>query len=366
MTDRSDLLLRLGGARNSLGQESTSSGADLGKERQERSLDALSDLVGQASGEAHEMNEPDPTKGLVDAARAGFEALRDRDAPLTPHMQLALEAIVLADGSRPALLVQDDHVDPADKALGEWQADILGGLPSVQRIAQSVGRVSLPGADTRKIPIGTVFAVGPALVATNRHVLQAIATGDAGGWRFRPGCLIDFCAEHDRSDKPERQFAPDEVRFVGPDAIAEVADLSLLDLAVISLKPNGLKPPPEALPLAEDPNQLSLQMPIGAFGFPAAPVQGTIADRVLFKLFRGVFGVKRLAPGRVTGGLGDIAGDAMPPRDFSHDASTLGGNSGSCIVAMDGTWDVVGLHFGGRQQIANYGHAMAAIRQFLP
>lgn len=37
---------------------------------------------------------------------------------------------------------------------------------------------------------------------------------------------------------------------------------------------------------------------------------------------------------------------------FQHDCSTLGGNSGSCIVNLE-THRIVGLHFGGRFRITN-------------
>jgi V8-like Glu-specific endopeptidase len=48
------------------------------------------------------------------------------------------------------------------------------------------------------------------------------------------------------------------------------------------------------------------------------------------------------------------------PRDvLFHDASTLGGNSGSCVVDLD-TGQVLGLHFGG--QYMHYNVAVALWR----
>jgi V8-like Glu-specific endopeptidase len=48
---------------------------------------------------------------------------------------------------------------------------------------------------------------------------------------------------------------------------------------------------------------------------------------------------------------------------FGHDATTLSGNSGSCVVDLgnDGRL-VVGLHFAGVPKQANYAHSSACLR----
>ena len=53
-------------------------------------------------------------------------------------------------------------------------------------------------------------------------------------------------------------------------------------------------------------------------------------------------------------------------RVFTHDASTLGGNSGSCVVEfrVQGK-SVVGLHFGGAKRQENYAHSIARIEDVL-
>ena len=106
------------------------------------------------------------------------------------------------------------------------------------------------------------------------------------------------------------------------------------------------------------------QVRLAAMGYPVAPADGTVADRVLFRLFRGIFGVKRLSPGLLSQPLGTVAGDRVPPRCFGHDASTLGGSSGSCLIRLD-TCEVIGLHIGGRPQVDNLAHAVAVVRAAL-
>ena len=49
---------------------------------------------------------------------------------------------------------------------------------------------------------------------------------------------------------------------------------------------------------------------------------------------------------------------------FTHDASTLGGNSGSAVVdlSIDGS-RIIGLHFGGLAE-ENWSHAVARVQEF--
>ena len=68
------------------------------------------------------------------------------------------------------------------------------------------------------------------------------------------------------------------------------------------------------------------------------------------KLFQFRYGVKRYAPGEIDRGLGSRA-DRTGETVFAHDSTTLGGNSGSCVVDLgnDGRL-VVGLHFAGARR----------------
>ena len=84
-------------------------------------------------------------------------------------------------------------------------------------------------------------------------------------------------------------------------------------------------------------------------GFAGAdPINaGTETAQVLATLFNNKFGVKRLAPGSIKAGPGEIANDSQK-WICPHDASTLAGNSGSAVVdlGVDG-FRVVGLHLAG-------------------
>jgi V8-like Glu-specific endopeptidase len=59
--------------------------------------------------------------------------------------------------------------------------------------------------------------------------------------------------------------------------------------------------------------------------------------------------------------LGQVEGDGKS-WVFNHDATTLGGNSGSAAFDLDGTIAIVGLHFAGDWLRANHAHAVAAVK----
>ena len=72
-------------------------------------------------------------------------------------------------------------------------------------------------------------------------------------------------------------------------------------------------------------------------------------------LYKDVYDVKRCAPGMVK--------DADAAR-FKHDATTLGGNSGSPVVDLSSGL-VVGLHYEGLYRIANYAVPVEKLRVIL-
>ena len=82
-------------------------------------------------------------------------------------------------------------------------------------------------------------------------------------------------------------------------------------------------------------------------------------------LFGGRYGVKRLAPGTVHRPLGSFAKDPQI-WIFGHDATTLGGSSGSPILAWkcQGAGSF-GLHFAGASIDTNCAHAVSECRDAL-
>jgi endonuclease G len=90
---------------------------------------------------------------------------------------------------------------------------------------------------------------------------------------------------------------------------------------------------------------------IGVIGYPLpddrVPPENRDAEE---RYFSNIYGVKRLSPGTIRA---PSDGGALAWL-IAHDATTLGGNSGSAIVDL-ATGAAVGLHFAGRPQIENLG-----------
>jgi hypothetical protein len=72
------------------------------------------------------------------------------------------------------------------------------------------------------------------------------------------------------------------------------------------------------------------------------------------------YGYKRLALGSISHSLGEVPNDPIPWA-IGYDATTLGGNSGSCVVALEEESSVFGLHFGGIFFDHNLAHVLAAV-----
>jgi hypothetical protein len=77
-------------------------------------------------------------------------------------------------------------------------------------------------------------------------------------------------------------------------------------------------------------------------GYPASDSRRNDPDEMR-RIFDNIYNVKRLQPGEVK---------RVARREFEHDCSTLGGNSGSCVIDLE-SHEVLGLHFSGRYLEAN-------------
>lgn len=326
--------------------------------------------------------DSETVRGLVRLGKTGLHKLAGEGAgaSLTTDERLGLEAVGAVDGSRPVLFVQDgtidlDALDPDNVLERPWRGRAEARLAGIERIAGSVGSICLPAFGNRQI--GTGFAIAPGLILTNRHVLEVIATHQDQTWAWRYAVQIDFRGEYERT--ATLAFDLDSVVLAGPDPIEGRSNFAHLDLAVIRVR-GDLSRFPAPLRLGTDADAMdagqAVRHPIYVVGFPAkpeiilpgdgaglAPPQpGSEYEVPLKLLFDNVFGVKRWMPGLVDAGTGQLAGDT---RNWimGHDASTLRGSSGSCVVDFEGENAlVVGLHFGGQAREENWAHVLAALQ----
>ena len=301
--------------------------------------------------------------------RAARRLDNNPDAPLPPDEVYALEAVVRADGTRPSLLVRSGVVDPVQPLAAGWTGQLAAAGDRLTRAVAAIGRVE-PTHPSGSDFFGTCWVVDDrnGLVLTNRHVLDAMVerlphavARTTAGFRVFDGAFVDFAAESGSADVRRYRIVeatPSQVNGT---------DFARLDAAVLRIEPlpDGPQDVPDALTVSADPDG-----PLGRLasycivGYPAQPVyaSGTIEGVdwawVTRTLFGNVYGVKRLAPGMTHRPLGSLPGDKRR-WVFGHDATTLGGNSGSPALAWSDS--AFGLHFAGRSIDTNCAHAVSAI-----
>jgi endonuclease G len=255
---------------------------------------------------------------------------------LTDEQAFGLEAIVLPKYRPVVDIVRDDFGEPPSPWTHLASGDAKGHL---QMAIPSIGRVEVPGHP--RLPYaGTAFVVGPELLMTNRHVAEVFCTG-LGMRRlilrreFRPG--IDFVQEVDPRES----------------VMLEIRDVMLIhphwDMALVRV--SGLEAGHPALRLGVAHPEDLLDHDIAVIGYPAQDPRNDFA--LQYQIFRGVFDVKRLQPGKLKAREHIVDSFGNRVHTVTHDASTLGGNSGSAVIDVS-TGEVVGLHFGGRYLQANY------------
>ena len=274
--------------------------------------------------------------GNVAAAEAGLQKLaEDRVQEITPSEMLGLEAIVLPR-NRPVAFVRGDSYDDLDGPWVSLNDDVI--KKRIASLLPLIGRVEVPSSPILPYA-GTGFVVGQGLIATNRHVAQLFSQGLGLTIRYRAGdAAIDFKRQIDAPDDDRTAYL--SVRAV--EMIHPYWDMALLrvdDLPTDRMLRLSVKSPEELL----DHN-------VVVIGYPARDERNDVAlqDRI----FNRTYNVKRLQPG-VIRARAKIQSFENTVNALTHDASTLGGNSGSAVIEVD-TGEVVALHFAGEYLKANY------------
>ncbi|MES2570738.1 MAG: DNA/RNA non-specific endonuclease [Verrucomicrobiota bacterium] len=289
---------------------------------------AVMDEIRGNTGERLEAVRDTPGNEAVDVLLSGDES------GVTGGEYTLSEAIILLRG-RPALVVQDGvWEDPQSEEIRKRLAPAEAALKA---IIPNVGRVEI--LDYQSEYVGTGWMIDEDLLITNRHVGEHFGEkrGDAFSFRANPeGTLfkarVDFRREYQRTGIS--QAAIEEIIY-----IEERSELRP-DFALVRLnKSNGLPKPIEL-----DSAQVQFQSDIAIIGYPAEDSRNdAFAMRDIFK---GIYNVKRLSPGRVSGARAD-------GKLLEHDCTTLGGNSGSVVINL-ATGKACGLHFSGSYRDRNY------------
>ncbi|MER8096036.1 trypsin-like serine peptidase [Streptomyces goshikiensis] len=294
-------------------------------------------------------------EGLLDVDRAadGVKAMAEGT---WQGDESGLEAIVRQFG-RPVYLVRrNTFATAADAPDNDAESLVVAARVAAARrllegVIPSVGRVDLRNHDLEWV--GTAWVVAEGLAVTNRHVAQNFATRGRGRFRFRANPLaqvhayIDWLHEHGRTQ--ESRFKVTEVVWIEPDS--SPCDAALLRLAPTSESGESLPPPIE---LAKGKEGLTVGRWVGVIGYPYIGQHDDPEDRR--RIFNNIFECKRLAPGQVISFDGN--------QWIHHDATTLGGNSGSVVVDLD-TGRALGLHFQGLAGKRNYAVPAADVARLI-
>lgn len=262
-----------------------------------------------------------------------------KDQVLDPLEQMILEAIIIPD-KRPAIDVINGAYAVTHPLWTHLETDVQI-RSRIEAVIPSVGRIELPGNDL--VPYaGSGFVVGESLLMTNRHV-AAVFAGGPGDLSFQPGAAagVDFLRERpaDGGDGGSVLLSVKEVVMIHP----------YWDMALLRVDGLDEDRPPLTLSLLA-PDQLT-DREVALIGYPAFDPRNNaeVQDRV----FGGTYNVKRLMPGVITGS-GRTASFGKQVPSIKHDASTLGGASGSCVVDTE-VGDIIALHFGGQYLRSNFG-----------
>lgn len=288
-------------------------------------------------------------------------------------LRAATEAIVrLTD--RPALRIIAGMVDPQDPQLEDWAGYLGPARRALKPVFDAVGRIDVRTAQGH-VHVGTGTVIGKGLVMTNRHVIDVFAEpmpAAAGRQRFLLSREVSICFDEAASDD-RRRFAIKGVVTAGRARIGPFVDLAKLDVAILEVETSNAAG--KALPAAAGHAPMKTgpgpQSNLIVAGYPAPPpreaaidpgtgkVSTAIWDR-FFELFGDDYGVKYVCPGRILNELGSVVGDAAGWA-FTHDATTLGGCSGSPILSLRAPYGVGGLHFGGEVLRQNLAHDLATV-----
>ncbi|PUB81659.1 MAG: hypothetical protein DBP02_17755 [gamma proteobacterium symbiont of Ctena orbiculata] len=295
----------------------------------------------------------DPSATATAARMTGLEGAHILPAPFG-RQEAALEAIVLSVGRPPFLVKNGTYIVPSD-VTDEVKRTVSGfKKDKINFVIARSARVEL--VDVPRVPyVGTGWIVKKpaedrAIIVTNRHVAAEFAvSGSGGGYRFRTApnyrpyeTRIDFKEEYGAVGAIEAPVI--KVLFIAgprdPDiALLEAHGDVLADLTTIEL--SDKKP--------------EVDMDIGVVGYPAYDSRNDPDD--VARYFGDIFDVKRFS-------FGEINSVSAQYPEFTHDATTLGGNSGSCVFDRD-SGEAVGLHFAGDYRVGNYAVPAVEIRKAL-
>lgn len=257
------------------------------------------------------------------------------------NLDFRAEGIVLRK-VRPPLVVRHGQIVPPASLLTQNEAmvqrvtegETADHVRRAIRLCGAVALVNVPGLSH----LGTGWVVRrdsetAATIVTNRHVAEFFARADNSG-RYpmhllpnydRMRVSLDLLREHGNDAAQATEVR--RVLYIAPPRAADIA-LLRIDAPWVSGLGLGIGETLEADRTRDDAM-------LGVVGYPAYDPAADAEAQTEY--FEGIYERKRFGWGRASG-----VGTAP---DFNHDATTLGGSSGSMVFDLD-SGKLVGLHYG--------------------
>jgi hypothetical protein len=275
-----------------------------------------------------------------------------------------IESVVRMDNSRPSFLVAQDKIifessfAPAD----DWKSFIQSNRTYFESALKFVGRIE----NSSGINLGTGVQISGDLLLTNAHVLQLFAEETNGTWKIDAGqkIWIDFGHEYTGPNgslvgrKTWRRREIIEIVYA-PKNYADRFSVNhaLLDLVLLRLQAFSSPDDSPGLGIDLDADLARNASPIFVIGYPLLNKLGTTEEqyRSYFEeLFSWQSDIKRVS-----------IGESLPTSlkwSMQHDASTLGGNSGSLLCHTTRSFPTTSaIHYAGEFRTANYAHLIGKV-----
>ena len=209
---------------------------------------------------------------------------------------------------------------------------------------RSVGRIEVDGYAENDC-IGTGFLVTEDIVMTNRHVAKKVLALRGPPWHVEPPMKVrvDFNEEFDAGE-------PREFDVIEPVDVSAAFDIALLRVAKAD---RSGKPLPAPLRLAKTMSATE-GSEVCVLGYPFYNPEPGTNPEALHRIFSDIYGIKRVQPGKIKSFAADT-------HELVHDCSTLGGNSGSCVIELQ-TGAVIALHRRGRYLEGNFAIVLSQVQ----